>query len=101
MAYTYEDAREFSEHPIKAYDPFYTRDITMFDYHFSMFREFLIRELKAIIRDIDEGTIDPNCFDTRKEIANLKSLWYTVHKKCQAYASHTGINLISKNNYNL
>ena len=96
--YTYEDAREFSEHPVKAYDPFYTRDFAMFDYHFDLFTKFLIKSLRGIIHSIELGEIDPDSLATRREISNLYAMRHNVEVKCNAYAYHTGINLISRTN---
>lgn len=101
MAMNYEEAREFSLHPIKASDYLYTRDFSTFDYLFEQFKEFLIGELTTIIGDIETGSVDPNAFAVRKRISNLKTMHYDLHKKCKDYAYHTGINLISRNNYNL
>lgn len=98
---TYEEAYEFSQHPIKASDYQYTRDLATFDYLLDEFKKFLIRELTTIIRDIEEGNIPPESFATRKRISNLKTMHYDLHKKCSDFAYHTGIHLISNNKYNL
>lgn len=94
--YTHEDADEFSRHPIKAYDPFYTRDFAMFDYHYDLFKRYLVRELRIIISDIETEKVDPNSLETRKRISYLHSMRESVERKCKAYAYHTGINLISR-----
>lgn len=96
--YSYEDAREFSEHPVKAYDPFYTRDFAMFDYHFDMFTKFIIKSLRGIIHSIEQGDLAPDSLATRKQIADLYTMRHNVETKCHAYALHTGINLITKKN---
>ncbi len=98
----YEEALEFSLHPVKASDIRYTPgDTTTFDYLFSEFKSFLISELNTIIRDIESDVVDPESFEIRKRISNLKTMWYDCHKKCANFAYHTGINLIPNNKYNL
>ena len=94
--YSYEEAREFSEHPVKAFDPFYTRDFAMFDYHLDMFKKFLITRLRNIIDELETFQRDPESIETRKEISNLYSMKHQVVSKCEAYALHTGINLLTR-----
>lgn len=94
--YSYEDAREFSEHPVKTYDPFGARDFAMFDSHFDMFKKFLITRLREIIHDIETFKSDPDSLVIRKEIADLYKLKHQAVSKCHAYALHTGIHLMPR-----
>ena len=98
LEYTHEDAVEFSSHPVKAYDPFYTRDFSMFDYHYDMFKKYLVKRLNSIIIAIECGEVDPNNLRVRKDISELYTMRDNVERKCKAYAYHTGINLISRTN---
>jgi len=75
------DAENFVDHPVKAYDPWYTRDIQMFKDTWEDFETFL-RELVAS---------NP----TSKVINYANSLYYEAIYKCRVYEKATGISLIS------
>jgi len=78
----YEESVEFSKHPIKAYDPAYTKDITMFQSAFDDFVHFT------------RGAILSN---TSRIIAGLLiSRYVDVIQKVKAYENVVGIALLPK-----
>ena len=79
MINTLEDAINFSQHPVAAYDPFYTKDVFLFRSVFDCFVHF-IRE--SILSNPDG-----------KYINYLHGLYFDLIQKVQSYERHTGVNL--------
>lgn len=77
-----DDAQNFSMHPVKAYDPFYTRDIHLFKSHWDDFEEFL----RGLVASNSENS----------QIINMaNNMYYEAIYKCRVYEKATGFNLIS------
>lgn len=75
------EAEQFSEHPIKAYDPFYTRDIHLFNSHFNDFMLFL------------KGLVASNT-DTHS-LNYINNLYYDCIFRIMVYEKATGVSLLS------
>lgn len=84
MVYSNLDAEEFSQHPIRPFDPQGARDIFAFNNAYNDFVSFIKQELNRII---DESASD---LTARKSLARLKFLYHQARTKIDAYAYHTG-----------
>lgn len=78
---TPREAEKYSEHPVQAYDPFYTRDTFLFNCWWNDFSQFL-REIVASNQDSHSVNWATN-------------LYYDAILKCKAYEKVTGISLLS------
>lgn len=79
---TYEQAKTFAAHPVKPYDPLYTRDRDTFNQYYTDFVYFL------------RGAILSN-FDNRSIINHLNNLFYDSINKIMVYERHTGTQLLA------
>lgn len=73
-------AQEFSEHPVKAYDPFYTRDIHLFNSHFDDFMLFL----KGLVA----SNPDPHSLNY------INNMYYDCIFRVMVYEKATGVSLL-------
>lgn len=78
---TLEDAENFAEHPISAYDPFYTRDPHLFDSTFTAFVTFL---QGAVLSNPDLHSIN-----------YIHGLYVSVIEKTKAFERATGNSLLN------
>lgn len=78
---TLEDAENFAEHPVSAYDPFYTRDPYLFD---STFIDFIRFVQGAVASNPDSHSIN-----------YLHGLYVSVIEKTKAYERATGNRLLN------
>lgn len=78
---TLEDAENFAEHPVSAYDPFYTRDPHLFDTTFIDFIRFV---QSAVLGNPDAHSIN-----------YLHGLYISVIEKCKAFERATGNSLLN------
>ena len=76
-----KEAVHFSNHPIKAYDPFYTRDTFLFNSTFNDFVHFL------------KGCIASN--QDSHSLNYLNDLYYKAIFKIMVYEKATGISLLT------
>lgn len=74
------DAIDFSEHPVKAYDPFYTRDIHIFNSYFDDFMLFL------------KGLVASNT--DSHSLNYINNLYYDCIFKIMIYEKATGSHLL-------
>lgn len=96
---TFEDAKEFAKHPVKPFDPFYTRDFDTWSAYFDDFKRFIIGELHTIIENLESrAEVDDDLhfgnLQDRKYISELYVLWYGTLKKLKAYDSASGHSLL-------
>lgn len=91
---TYDEAKEFAEHPLRVYDTHGAKDANAFRNIYKSFVQFIKVELDRII--------ELNCSDleARKHLAELKTMYHTVRTKVDNYAYHSGVALLPKFNYN-
>lgn len=92
---TYEQAKEFSEHPIRSYDPAGQKNRFAFNHDYDDFVSFIKSELRELIRANTSDT------DSVKTLANLKTMYHQVRTKVDNYAYHTGIALLPPYRYAL
>lgn len=91
----WEDARLFAKHPIKAYDPLFSRDTNNFNVVYGQFIRFLKHELNLLI---DLGDSSPGSRDTYCE---LRTMYHEVRTKVDNYAGATGTSLLPRYSYAL
>lgn len=77
----------FSEHPIQAYDPFYTRDINLWNCSFDDYR-----------CDIKQRAKLANTRGNRRELNAILSEWVDTLYKIYAYERATGTLFLSHYN---
>jgi hypothetical protein len=110
---SYDEARTFAKHPIKPFDPFYTRDFDTWNTFFSDFKAFIRNELIRIITvleneaddllpesdSLDGADLVPgnNNHAERKLISELYLMWYGTLKKIKQYDSASGQSLMPTN----
>lgn len=76
-----DEAINFSEHPVKAFDPFYTRDSHIFNSHFNDFMLFL------------KGLVASNTDSHSLNFIN--NLYYDCIFRIMVYEKATGNNLLA------
>lgn len=75
-----DEAIEFSEHPVKAYDPFYTRDMHIFN---STFDDFML-----FLKGLVASNTDPHSLNF------INNLYYDCIFRIMIYEKATGSNLL-------
>ena len=80
-----EELEQFARHPVRAYDPFYTRDIYLFESAWSDFLE----QLRAIVAS------NP----TDMMIRWAQGLYFDAVYKIRSYERATGISLLGVDKY--
>ncbi len=94
---SYEEARYFADHPVKAFDPFYTRDFDSFDATWHDFKKWAARAVTALIDQYElDSTSSRKRFLIRREIADIYGMYESIHRKCHAYGVHTGNFLLNR-----
>lgn len=89
------EAIEFSEHPIQAYDPKGARDHNSFMVVYHSFVLFIRQECQRII------TANSSDLTQRRRLAEIKTMYYRVREKVDNFAYHSGVALLPKYTYNL
>ena len=88
-------AREFSKHPLRAYDSFASRDTNHFRSMYGKFIRFLKHELRILIK---LGSSD---LTARKQLAELKTMYHNVRTKVENYGKATDTYLLPRYKYHL
>tara|TARA_B100000459_G_scaffold25622_1_gene12454 strand:+ start:300 stop:629 length:330 start_codon:yes stop_codon:yes gene_type:complete len=89
------EAIEFSENPIRAYDPHGARSNNSFMVMYHSFVLFIRQECQRII------TANSSDLTQRRRLAEIKSMYYKVREKVDNFAYHSGVALLPKYTYNL
>ena len=79
MIDTLEEAIDFANHPVRAYDPAYTKDVYLFRYTFDCFVHFIQESVLS----------NPN----RKAVNLLHGLFVDLVHKVNSYERHSGVAL--------
>lgn len=91
----WQEARDFSKHPLRAYDAFASRDTNHFRSMYGKFIRFLKFESRLLIT---QGSSD---LDARKRLAELKSMYHDVRTKVNNYGKATDTYLLPEYKYHL
>lgn len=91
----WQTAREFSKHPIRAYDPYASRDTNHFRVMYGKFVRFLKHELRILIK------VGESDLHARRVLAELKSMYYNVRTKVNNYGKATDTYLLPEYKYHL
>jgi hypothetical protein len=87
----YEEASYFAAHPVKAFDPFYTRDFDSFDATWHDFKKWAARRVTSLIDEYElDCTSSRERFLVRQKIAEIYGMYDSINRKCHAYGIHTG-----------
>lgn len=89
----FTDAIEFAEHPVKAYDPFYTRDNHLFDSYWYDFIRFLQCTVDDAYALRELGNISD--LDCRRIVALCLELPRSAATKVKSYEEHSGNSLLN------
>ena len=105
-----EEAKEFAKHPVKPFDPYYSRDFDTWSAYFNDFKRFITAELTAIITELesDESLEDPTLsvsdtdlksskLEERRRISELYLMWYGTLQKLKRYDLASGQSLLPTN----
>jgi len=90
------DERQFNEfcsHPVRSYDPLYTKDVHLWHSAYSDFKSFLSKRVNQLLESNGDLVISEWTLKDRKSLVLMIDRWYLVHYKIQVFAKATGTSL--------
>lgn len=93
MAEMSTSATDFYEHPVSAFDPFYTRDLDNFHYQWNVF----LKECRRLLCDYLQLTVDSDAKHWKKYACDVLNMVKDVLERVKGYERNSGYNLLHHN----